>query len=108
MILNLTDQNFEEEIKKSGKPVLVDFFATWCGPCQVLGPMLEKIADEMEDEIILVECNVDEFPQTSSKFNVDRIPNVVLFKNGQPIDSFIGLMPDDSVKTWLKDALNKK
>jgi thioredoxin 1 len=107
MNLNLTDQNFDEEIKKSEKPVLIDFFATWCGPCQVLGPMLEKIADEMKDEIDFAECNVDEFPQTSSKFNIDRIPNVVLFKNGQPIDSFIGLMPEDSVKNWLREALNK-
>jgi thioredoxin 1 len=107
MILNLTDKNFDQEIKKSDKLVLVDFFATWCGPCQVLGPMLEKIAGEMEDEIVLAECNVDEFPQTSSKFNVDRIPNVVLFKNGQPVASFIGLMPEDSVKNWLNNALIK-
>lgn len=107
MNLNLTDQNFIEEIKKADKPVLVDFFATWCGPCQVLGPMLENIADEMKNEFILAKCNVDEFPQTSTKFNVDRIPNVVLFKNGQVIDSFIGLMPAEEIKKWLKQALNK-
>lgn len=107
MILNLNDSNFEQEIKKSAKPVLVDFFASWCGPCQVLGPILEKIAEEFKDRVVLVKCNVDEFPQTSTKFGIDRIPNVFLFKNGKPVDGFLGLVPEDTIKNWLEGALKK-
>lgn len=107
MNLILTDENFDQEIKKANKPVLVDFFAEWCGPCQVLGPILENIAKEMEDDFILTKCNVDEFPQTSSKFNIDRIPNVVLFKNGEVADHFIGLIPEEEIKERLKKSLSK-
>ena len=105
--MNLTDQNFNEEIKKADKPVLIDFYATWCGPCQVLGPMLENIGEEMKDQVIVTKCDVDNFPQTSSKFNIDRIPNVILFKNGEPVDSFVGLMPAEQIKNWLNNALKK-
>lgn len=107
MISNLTDANFDEVIKKSEKPVLVDFFAEWCGPCKILGPVIEKIADEMKDKVELVKCNVDEFPNTSGKFNIDRIPNVMLFKNGNSVDGFIGMMPEEEIKNWLQKALNK-
>jgi len=107
MILDLTDQNFEEKIKKSAKPVLVDFFATWCGPCEVLGPVLEKITESFGDKVVLAKVNVDQFPATSGKFNIDRIPNVILFKNGKQVDGFIGLMPADEIKKWLEKALNK-
>jgi len=106
-LMNLTDQNFDQEIKNADKPVLVDFYATWCGPCQVLGPMLENIGQEMKDQIIVTKVNVDDFPQTSGKFNIDRIPNVILFKNGQAVDGFIGLMPADEIKSWLNKNLNK-
>jgi thioredoxin 1 len=108
MITNLTDENFDEEIKKLEKPVLVDFFATWCGPCEVLGPVLEKVAEGFGDKVVLAKVNVDQFPVTSGKFNIDRIPNVILFKDGKPVDSFIGLMPEPAIKTWLENALNKK
>lgn len=107
MILNLTDQNFDQEIQNSEKPVLIDFYATWCGPCQFLGPILEKVAEDMKDQIVLAKCNVDDFPITSSKFNIDRIPNVLLFKGGKNIDGFVGLMQEDAVKQWLTQALNK-
>jgi len=107
MTTNLTDQNFLEEIKKQEKSVLADFYATWCGPCQVLGPLLEKIAEEFKNEIVLVKVNVDEFPQTSTKFSIDRIPNVFLFKNGKAVDNFIGLMSEQEIKNWLKNALNR-
>jgi len=108
MSLNLTDENFEEEIKKSDKPVLVDFFATWCGPCEVLGPIIEKVVEDFGGKIELFKANVDNFPIISSKFGIDRIPMVILFKNGKPVDSFIGLMPEPAIKTWLENALNKK
>ena len=107
MITNLTDQNFQTQIEKSDKPVLVDFYASWCGPCQVLGPILEKIAEEFKDKVVLVKVNVDEFPQTSAKHGIDRIPNVFLFKNGKPVDGFLGLVPENTIKNWLKSALEK-
>jgi thioredoxin 1 len=107
MISNLTDENFDEVLKKSEKPVLVDFFAEWCGPCKILGPMIEKVGEEMHDKIEFTKINVDHFPQTSGKFNIDRIPNVILFKGGVPIDSFIGMMPEEEIKNWLNNALNK-
>ncbi len=107
MINNLTDANFDQEIKKSEKPVLVDFFAEWCGPCKVLGPIIEKIGEEMKDKIEFAKVNVEEFPQTSEKFNIDRIPNIILFKNGEKFDEFIGMMPEEEIKNWLNNALNK-
>jgi len=107
MMTNLTDENFEEEIKKTDKLVLVDFFATWCGPCEVLGPMVEKVAENFKDEIVLAKVNVDQFPATSSKYNIDRIPNVILFKNGKQVDSFIGLMPENAIKDWIQATIKK-
>jgi len=107
-MLNLTDQNFIEDIRKSDKPVLVDFFATWCGPCEVLGPIIERVAKNFEDKIVLAKCNIDEFPLTSDKFGVDRIPMVALFKNGELADSFIGLIPEDEIKKWIEKNLAQK
>jgi len=103
--MNITDENFDKEISASGKPVLVDFFATWCEPCNVLGPILEKVAEHFKGRIILVKANVDKFPKAAQKFNVDRIPNVVLFKNGKPANGFVGLIPEQAIKEWLENAL---
>lgn len=105
--MNFTDKNFEQETAKADKPVLVDFFAEWCGPCSVLGPILEKIAEDFKDRVILAKINVDEYPLTSQKFNIDRIPAIMLFKNGQPVSSFIGLMPESDIRKWLEQILTK-
>jgi thioredoxin len=102
----LTDENFEKEINIPDKFVLVDFFATWCEPCKVLGPILEKVAEQFKERVILIKANVDDFPATSQKFEVDRIPMVVLFKDGKQINSFIGLIPENAIKEWLKNAIN--
>jgi len=79
MDINLTDENFEAEIKKQEKPVLVDFFAVWCEPCAMLAPILEKVTEELKDKIILLKANLDDIPLTAQKFGVDRIPTVNLF-----------------------------
>jgi thioredoxin len=103
--MTINDQNFDEQIKNSNKPVLVDFFATWCGPCTVLGPMLEKIAEEFKDKITLVKVDVNEMPIIAGKFEVDRIPMVSLFINGKQVDTFIGLKPESDIKKWITDIL---
>ena len=105
--MNLNDQNFEQELAKEEKPVLVDFFANWCGPCKVLGPTLEKVAEEMKDKFVLAKINVDEFPQTSQKFGIDRIPMVVLFNKGKAVNGFIGALPESAIKQWLDEAFKK-
>jgi len=103
----LTDKNFDEEIKKSEKAVLVDFFATWCEPCSILGPIIEKAVEKLSDKVVLAKCNVDELSETAQKFSIDRIPAVILFKGGKPIDSFIGVMTEKAIIEWAEKALGK-
>ncbi len=101
----LTDENFEAEIKKSDKPVLVDFFAVWCEPCSMLAPILEKVAEELKDKIILLKANLDDIPLTAQKFKIDRIPTVTLFKNGKLASGFVGLRTGAEIKEWLKNLI---
>ena len=103
--MNITDENFEKEINAMDKLVLVDFFATWCEPCSILGPILEKIAERFKDKVILVKANVDNFPITARKFEVESIPKIVLFKNGKPINGFVGLMLEKTIENWLENIL---
>lgn len=103
--MELTDQNFEAEIKKQDKLVVVDFFATWCEPCNILAPILEKVAEDLKGKIVLVKVNLDDAPQTANKFNVDRIPTVIVFKQGQPIAGFMGLQGEMQIKKMLEDVL---
>jgi thioredoxin 1 len=101
----LTDQNFEKEIQEAKVPVLVDFFATWCEPCKMLGPVLEKVAEDLKDKIILEKVNVDEFPITSQRFQIDRIPAVILFKDGKPASGFVGFRSESEIKNWIGEFL---
>jgi len=101
-MLSLTDENFEKEIQATEKPVLVDFFATWCPPCQVLSPILEKLEQEFRDRVIFAQVNVDSAPQISQKYGINPIPTVILFKKGEPVNQFIGLRPESEIKEWLK------
>ena len=105
MTTNLTDQNFQEEMEKSEKPVLVDFYASWCGPCQVLGPILEKIADEFKDKIILAKVNVDDNPNTAASHGIRSIPTIMLFKDGKLQDTLVGLVPKDRLEAFVKKVL---
>mgnify|MGYP001606919627 CR=1 FL=1 len=106
-MIKLTDENFEKEIQNIDKPVLVDFFAPWCAPCSVLAPILEKLAEDSEGKFILTKVNLDEIPQTSQKFGIDRIPTVILFKKGKAISGFVGLRPEKFIKEWLENMLNE-
>lgn len=100
----LTDENFEKEIQGAKKIALVDFFAEWCEPCSALAPVLEKIAEDLKDKIILMKANLDEVPKTAGKFGVEKIPTVILFKDGKPISGFVGLAPASSIKEWIENA----
>ena len=103
----LTDENFEKEIESVDKLALVDFFATWCEPCNMLAPILEKVAEDLKEKIILFKVNVDDAPITSQKFGAEKIPTVLLFKNGEAISGFVGLVPEDPIREWLNSFLNE-
>lgn len=105
MAENLTDENFEAEIKKAEKPVLVDFFTVWCEPCSILAPILEKVSEELKDKIILIKVNLDDIPLTAQKLNIDRIPTVFLFKSGNSVSGFVGLRTEEDIKEWLNNLI---
>jgi len=104
-MLNLTDENFEKEIQTADKPVLVDFFALWCSPCSVLGPILEKLEEEFEGKVIFAKVNVDSAPKTSQKFGINPIPTVILFKKGKQVSGFVGARTEPEIRKWLEENL---
>ncbi len=88
--VTITDQNFEEEVSKSSLPVLIDFWAVWCGPCRAIAPIVEQLAGEYDGKVKIGKLDVDENPETAVKFGVRSIPTLLLFKNGQVVDTIIG------------------
>jgi thioredoxin 1 len=100
----VTDTNFQAEVLESDKPVLVDFWAPWCGPCRIVAPHLEELAGERED-LRIVKLNVDENPQVSSKYNVMSIPTLLLFKHGQVAHQIIGALPKNRLVQEIEPAL---
>jgi thioredoxin 1 len=100
----VTDNNFQAEVIESEKPVLVDFWAPWCGPCRVVAPVLEEIAGE-RDDLRIVKLNVDENQQTAQNFQVLSIPTLILFKGGQPVKKVIGAYPKRKLEAELEPAL---
>lgn len=103
--MTLIDENFDTEIQKSQLPVLVDFWAAWCGPCQMLGPVLEKVAEEYKDKINFFKAETEKFPISCEKYGIDRIPSVILFKDGKPASQFVGALPEEEIKKWLDENL---
>lgn len=101
----LTDQNFEAEITKLKGLAVVDFWAPWCGPCRTLGPIIEEIAKTYEGKVRFGKVNVDESPHTAIKFDIQSIPNVIFFSNGEMLTSVIGLNPKDTYTQLLEKAL---
>ena len=103
MPLELTDQNFEEEINKFDKPLVIDFWAPWCQPCFTFAPVLEKVAQELKDKFILAKVNLDQAPMTAQKLGIDKIPTIILFKQGKAVSGFSGGRPEPV----LRELLNK-
>ena len=98
---NFTDQNFSEEVLKSGQPVLVDFWAPWCGPCRVQGPIIEELAKEVSG-IKVGKLNIDENNQTATQYGVMSIPTLIIFKNGQPVEQMVGVQQKGQLKKKLE------
>jgi thioredoxin 1 len=104
-IVNVTDASFENDIVKAGRPVLVDFWAEWCGPCKMIAPMLNEIATEYKDKLTVAKLNIDENPKTPQKFNVRGIPTLILFKNGQVEGQKVGALRKTDLAAFLDSKL---
>ncbi len=93
MALQVNDSNFEEVVLQSDKPVMVDFWAEWCGPCRMIAPFVEEISKEYEGRVLVVKCDVDDSPGVATKFGIRNIPTVMFFKNGEVADKQVGAVP---------------
>ena len=102
---NITDATFEEEVLKSDKPVVLDFWAPWCGPCKMIGPSLEEISDEMADKITVAKVNIDENPERPSKFGVWGIPTMLVYKNGEAAATKVGAVSKTAIVEWIEDSI---
>jgi thioredoxin 1 len=101
----VTDETFDKEVLGSPGPVLVDFWAPWCGPCRLVAPVMEELAQEMEGRVSFAKLNVDENPRTAPRYSIQAIPTLILFKEGKPVKQFVGYKPKGELKKSLEEAL---
>lgn len=97
----IKDADFEQHVVKADRPVLVDFWAEWCGPCRQLSPILEDLANELGDKVSIVKVNIDESPEAPGKYGVRGIPTMIMFKNGEPVATKVGSVPKSQLKEWI-------
>ncbi len=100
----VTDSSFEAEVLKADTPVVVDFWAEWCGPCKMIAPALEEIAEAVGDKVKIVKLNIDENQAAAVQYGVRSIPTLIMFKNGEPVDMKVGAAPKSDLDKWIKGA----
>lgn len=103
--VKVTDATFKNEVEGATGPVVVDFWAEWCGPCKMIGPSLEEIAEEMKGQVTIAKLNVDENPGVAGSFGIRSIPTLLLFKNGKKVDQKVGAAPKGELKKWIAAAI---
>ena len=104
-IAAVNDEEFESNVLKAAGPVLVDFWAEWCGPCKMITPILEEVATEMSEEITIFKINIDDNPVTPSDLGVRGIPTLMIFKNGEVISTKVGALPKGQIVQWIKETV---
>lgn len=105
MAQNTSDDNFKNDVLDNSGAVLVDFWAPWCGPCKQLSPLVDELSKDMEGTIVVYKCNVDENPETPSKYAVRGIPTLMIFKGGKLIDTKVGSLPKSALYEWVKSNI---
>ncbi|MEM1300037.1 MAG: thioredoxin [Pseudomonadota bacterium] len=101
----VTDESFESDVLNASKPVVVDFWAEWCGPCKQIGPALEELATEMGEQVTIAKVNIDDSPNAPSKYGVRGIPTLLLFKDGEVVDKKVGAAPKRDIESWIASAI---
>lgn len=101
----VTDASFDTDVLKAGKPVVVDFWAEWCGPCKMIGPALEEIAQALGEKVEIAKLNIDENPMTPSKYGVRGIPTLMIFRDGQVASTKIGALPKNQLQAWIEENI---
>lgn len=100
--VSVNDSDFEKEVLQSDVPVIVDYWAEWCGPCKALMPLIEEVSEEMKDKVKVVKVNIDEAPEAPTKYGVRGVPTLMIFKNGQVVDTRVGGMPKSQLTEWIE------
>jgi thioredoxin 1 len=105
MSVSVTDQNFEAEVLQADSPVVVDFWAEWCGPCKVMSPLVDQLASELGDKVKIVKVNIDENPNAPTRYGVRGIPTFMVFKGGQLVDTKVGSMSKTQLSDWVNSSV---